>query len=329
MSGSNPPNVWQRWIQQPQSLWLRRALFQVHLWSGIGIGLYVLMISLTGSVLVYANELYVAATPKPIISSGSGPRLTDAQLTDAAVRAYPGYQVVNLARARNPDQAVDIWLQRGKQEKKRMFDPRTSQDLGDSVPLGIWAMSKLLDLHDNLLAGPTGRNVNGFGALLLLALAATGLVIWWPGVKTWRRSLRVHRGVGWKRVVWDLHSMIGFWSLGFIALFAVSGGYLAFPQPFEDLALELAPVFGVGDRVNYWLAILHFGRINGIGFACGGPGLCDKAIKAIWALFGLAPATMFTTGAIMWWNRVLRPRWRTLSAPVQPDQADAVTTLDS
>ena len=258
MGGSNQPNVWKRWVHQPQNIWLRRALFQVHLWSGIGIGLYVLMISVTGSVLVYSNELYRAATPKPIISNDSGPRLSDEQLKEAALRAYPGYRVENLGRARNPDQAVDVWLRRGDQEKKRLFDPRTGNDLGESVPLGIRFVSGLIDLHDNLLAGPTGRKVNGIGAIAVLALAATGLVIWWPGIKTWRRSLTLHRGVGWKRLIWDLHSMIGFWSFGFMLLFAVSGVYLAFPQPFEALAVRLEPLIGDPDQVIYWLADLAF-----------------------------------------------------------------------
>src|ERR1700680_2395294 len=97
-------NVWQRWIPQPQNLWLRRALFQVHLWSGIGIGLYVLMISVTGSVLVYRNELYVAAAPKPIFSTSSKPQLTEDQLKEAALRAYPGYEFDNLARTLDPNQ---------------------------------------------------------------------------------------------------------------------------------------------------------------------------------------------------------------------------------
>ena len=60
------------------------------------------------------------------------------------------------------------------------------------------------------------------------------------------------------------------------------------------------------DGIIYWVAYLHFGRINGIGIPCSGPGLCDQMTKAIWALFGLAPAAMFVTGAIMWWNRVIR-----------------------
>jgi len=309
-----PLTLWQRWVRQPQKIWFRRALFQVHLWSGIAIGLYILIISVTGSVLVYRNELYRAATRPPIISKGSGPRLSDAQLAEAAGHLYPGYRVVRIGRARNPDQTVDVWLSRGAAVKKRMFDPRTGSDVGDSVPTGIWLVSKLLDLHDNLLAGPAGRKVNGAGAVAVLALAVTGLAIWWPGSKTWRRSLTLHRGVGWKRLNWHLHSMIGFWSLGFTLVFGVSGLYLGFPDSVQDLADRLEPPTAanagirIGDRVIYWLAYLHFGRINGIGIPCSGRGLCDQTTKLIWALFGMAPAAMFVTGAIMWWNRVLRPR---------------------
>ena len=51
------------------------------------LGLYILMISVTGSVLVYSNELYRAATPEPIPSKASGPRLTDDQLSKAATRS--------------------------------------------------------------------------------------------------------------------------------------------------------------------------------------------------------------------------------------------------
>ncbi|HEV2200277.1 MAG TPA: PepSY-associated TM helix domain-containing protein [Bryobacteraceae bacterium] len=323
MSGGNPLTVWQRWLRQPQRLWIRRALFQVHLWSGIAVGLYILMISVTGSVLVYRNELFRAATPAPIISKGPGPRLTDDQLKDAAARVYPGYRVVVVGRARDPDQAVDVSLGRGDEVKKRMFDPRSGADLGDSVPTGIRLVSKLIDLHDNLLAGAAGRKVNGAGALATLVLAATGLTIWWPGVKTWRRSLILPHGLGWKRWTWHLHSMIGFWSLGFTLVFAFSGIYLANPDLLQDIADKLEPLtaanagFRVGDRVIYWLAYLHFGRINGIGIPCSGPGICDQTTKATWAIFGLAPAAMFATGAIMWWNRVLRPGWKAL-IPIFP-----------
>jgi uncharacterized iron-regulated membrane protein len=306
--------VWQRWVRQPQKVWLRKAFFQVHLWSGLMVGLYILMISMTGSVLVYRNELYRAATPEPIISSGSGPRMTDEQLTGSAHSLYPSYRVVKLRRPTNLDEAVEVQFARGKEVKNRLFDPRTGSDLGDSVPLGIWAVSKLLDLHDNLFAGSVGREVNGIGAFAVVLLAATGLTIWWPGILTWRKSLTLRRGLGWKATIWHLHSTIGFWSLAFTLVFGLSGIYLAYPEKIQDFADWIQPptVANAGrravDSIVYWLAYLHFGRIQGIGIPCRGPGVCDQTTKAVWALFGLAPAAMVVTGGIMWWNRVLRRR---------------------
>jgi len=80
---SSQRSAWQRWVRQPQKVWLRRALFQVHLWSGIGLGLYVFFISVTGSVLVYCNELYEWATP-PVIEQSVTP--AQAQEVHAFIR---------------------------------------------------------------------------------------------------------------------------------------------------------------------------------------------------------------------------------------------------
>lgn len=305
---------WQRWVRQPQTVRWRLVLLQVHLWSGLGLAFYMCLISVTGSVLVYRNELYEAATPDPIVSTGSGPRLTDEELGEAARRAHQGFRVERLVRAVNPDEAVDVWLSRGEEGIHHLFDPRSGADLGSSPPLGIWLVSTLIELHDDLLAGPTGRRVNGLGAFGLLLVALTGLVIWWPGIERWRRSVMVRRGVGWKRFVWDLHSAVGFWSVGFMLLSAVSGLYLSNPNAVQALADWLEPLtdenagYRLVDSALSWLAYLHFGRINGIGIPCTGPGFCDQSTKAVWAALGLAPAVMFVTGATMWWNRVLRPR---------------------
>jgi uncharacterized iron-regulated membrane protein len=305
---------WQRWISKPQTTWLRKAIFQVHLWSGIGVGLYVFLVSVTGSVAVYRNELFRAATREPVVFTESGERLSDEQLKAAATRAYPGYTVLTIRWARDPRQGATISLQSGTRVKNRLFQPYTGADLGDAVPLGIWLVSRLLDLHDDLLGGKTGRKVNGVGAILVIVLALTGLVVWWPGIKNWRRNLTVHRKVGWQRFTWDLHSAIGFWSLGFILLFGISGVYLGYPETFQDLADKIEPPTDANggtrivDQVVYWLAYLHFGRINGIGIPCRGPGLCDAMTKLVWAVFGLAPAVMFITGAVMWWNRWVRKK---------------------
>lgn len=51
-------NGWQRWWQAPQTHPLRRALFQLHLWLGILFGLYILVISVSGSAIVLRPWLH-------------------------------------------------------------------------------------------------------------------------------------------------------------------------------------------------------------------------------------------------------------------------------
>ena len=303
------------WLRHPQRVGLRKVLFQIHLWSGISVGLYIFFISITGSVLVYRNELYSASTPNPVVAEISSPVLSDERLVEEAIRRYPDYQLDRINRSGNPDVAVEVWLENQGRLMKRFFDPRTGMDIGSAERTGQMLVVGLIELHESFLLGSTGRKVNGLGAMAVLLLVCTGIIIWWPGTRRWRRSLTLHGGVGWKRFIWDIHSMVGFWSFGFIAVFAFSGIYLCFPNFFHDLADRIQPITDANagqrfvDRALYWLAFLHFGRINGIGIPCSGPGICDQSVKAVWALFGLAPALMFVTGSTMWWDRVVK-RWR-------------------
>lgn len=314
MSNTNSLTTKQGWLHQPQRLRFRKFLFQIHLWSGISLGLYIFFISITGSVLVYRNELYVMATPNPVISTSSEPILSEELLIDKVNLLYPGYELTRMNRFGSPDQAVEISLEMDNNTIKRFVDPYNGNDVGSAERTGQMLVVKLIELHESFLIGPMGRKINGGGAIAVLLIVFSGLVIWWPGVRRWRRSLTFQKGIGWRRQIWDIHSMVGIWSFLFILVFALSGAYLSFPDFFHDLGDKLQPMTTENagsrfvDKFLYWLAFLHFGRINGIGLVCSGPGLCDQSVKAIWALFGLAPAVMFVTGTCMWWNRVLR-RW--------------------
>lgn len=312
--------IWRQWVRQPQRIWLRRAIFQVHLWAGVVLGLYVLVVCVTGGVLVYRNELYRAYSPKPIVVEGTGTPMSEDAIREAATRAYPGHTVREIRPGDSPAHAVEVTLERADRSIRRAFHPFTGTDLGDPVPFGYRATSWLLDLHDNLLAGDTGRRVNGFGALGLLLLSVTGAVIWWPGVTAWRRSLLLERRANWKRVTWSLHSVLGFWFFGFIVLWGVTGAYLSLPDTFTALfdavepMDEANPVERVVDRIAYWLAYLHFGRLGGRGIPGCGRGLCDSTTKAVWAAAAVAPTLMAVTGLVMWWNRVLAPALRRRSS---------------
>ena len=294
---------WQRWVRQPQRVWLRRALFQVHLWTGLALGLYVVMLSITGSALVYRNEMdRYFATPRPAFDP-KATRLTTDQIRAVVEKLYPGYTVTRIGdriTRRNP--TIEVWVERGADKKERLFNPYTAEDLGDSVTQGEYFVLWLARLHDELLFDRTGKYWNGALSGVFTITALTGLVVWWPGSNRWKRSLGIKWRSGWRRFNWDLHSAIGFWLFLFMLMWGISGFYLGVPEPFSNFVDSISDPDAIlgdrpGDIVLNWLTRLHFGRWRNLPW-----------LKAVWAFVGLIPAMMLVTGVIMWWNRVLRKR---------------------
>jgi len=94
----------------------------------------------------------------------------------------------------------------------------------------------------SLTVNSTGRTVNGAIAFSLILMFATGIIVWWPGIDRWRRSLMVDFSSGWKRINWDLHSAIGFWLFALLMLWAVTGVEFAFPRGFRRVVNSVSPL---------------------------------------------------------------------------------------
>ncbi len=294
---------WDRWVRQPKTMWLRRALFQVHLWAGLALGLYIVVLSLSGSALVFRDELMEAfETPLPAYQSGRKP-LSRAELTEAAERVYPGYEVIRVGDRFTRDRPViEIWVERGEERQERLFNPYNGEEVGAALPLGVRAIIWTANLHNDLLLGETGKRINGVGSGLVALIALSGMVVWWPGIQGWRRGLGVKWKARWPRLTWDLHSAFGFWFFALILLWAASGIYMAFPEPVHaavDATSHPDAILGTrpADTVLRWFVRLHFGRWEGLPLLSG-----------LWVVMGLVPAMMFVTGTVMWWNRVIRNR---------------------
>ena len=293
-------NLAQRLARHPQGVWARKALFQVHLWTGVGVGLYIFAISISGSAIVFRREIARLAWSSPKVVP-AGRILTAQELAAVAKKAYPRFDVAGVIFHKQADRAAEVTITRGQRRVERAFDPYTGKDLGgignDEPKIMIW----LVKLHDDLLGDRTGRRVNGVGALLLTVLCLTGILIWWPGVARWWRSLILRRNVGWARFNWDVHSAVGFWMFAFVLMWGVSGIYLSFPDPFTNLVDYLQPYDPnsrdprSGDELLAWLARIHFGRAYG------------TTVKWLYVVLGMVPVVLFVTGGVMWWHRVLRP----------------------
>jgi uncharacterized iron-regulated membrane protein len=262
---------------------LRRVLFHIHCWTGIVVGLYVVVVCATGSLLVFRVEFYEYFRPGTFITQRAN-RLNEAQLTELARRDYPQARIVRVLIPRRRTSAAEVYIEGDGAALHRLFDPYTGRDCGDADPQAVIWFEKISKLHGNLMAGQTGRLFNGIGSIAVLLLSATGMALWWRGMKHWTRGLFVRWGKSWKAFNWDLHSAVGFWTSVVVFLWALTGVYFSFPRFFAPL----------GDPMISFFVSMHFGRTYGL------------PVKFIWAFVGMMPPLLFVTGAIMWWNRWIK-----------------------
>lgn len=288
-------NGWRRWLQAPATHWLHRMLFQVHMWLGIGFGLYILMISLSGSAIVLRpqfSQWFVHSQ----VSSSEGAALSGVELEKSISATYAAYSVIRVVPASRPGRAVYVELEKNSVSQARFFDQYSGKDLGSNYPWQVASIEWLTKLHDELLLGRDGRKLNGIGGLLLLLMVVSGLTIWWQGSKRWLQGLVLRRNSP-RGFLWQLHSFLGFWSLLLMFAWGFTAIYFAWPEPFEMLMDWFDPDLNDVERPDSWLLFLikiHFGRFRGLLWA-----------NILWILLGLLPAAMYISGFILWYRRVV------------------------
>ncbi len=264
------------WLWRPRSAWFRKVVFQVHLWSGLLLGIYVVVVCASGSALVFRNDIY-------------------------------------------------DWLESG------------GKAVSYKAALYHW-LSWLGKLHGSLLMDTDGMTANAIGGFLIAALCLTGIAVWWPGLGSWRRALAIRASTGWKRFVFDLHSVVGFWTFAVLLMWGLTGGYFVFPQPFRAAITLFTPInpptlvqpslqpatpnrspsavagrpfprrrpLTLGARILRGFSNAHYGTFGGWG------------VKVLWVILGLAPAILFSTALVMWYSRVFGPALRHLRRRSMP-----------
>ena len=207
------------------------------------LALYLIAISLSGAVLVFRQELTRWSLPKSLSGFDPAHLANPEQVMMRFAQAEPGGTVTLLQM---PSPQLPAFLLEGKNnlgEPARWWaDPM----MGPLLPApGNW-LDTLLDLHDYLLLPHAyGMQVNAIGAGGLLIVAVTGILLWWPGVKHWKRGLRLNLRANWRRLNYDLHNAIGFWTLAIVSWWALSGVYFGYYRQVTAAVAAISPPRGM------------------------------------------------------------------------------------
>ena len=140
-------------------------------------------------------------------------------------------------------------------------------------------MKQVLTLHTHLLADEPGEITVSITTVATLLIVLIGVLLWWDD-KIWR----VRMGASWKRIVFDLHHLLGI-AFSLVLVIMVGTGTLIQLNEEEGEAAAAAV-----ERVPESLRALHTGDFLG------------TPTRAIWFVGALVLAWQVVSGFLMWWN---------------------------
>lgn len=230
----------------------RALMRRIHLWLGLSVGLLFVLLGLTGSALVFYQEIDAGLHPEIMARSDRPVAGWSSPVWDRALSTVRNHWPEEGGQWRF--EAVDApgpiaaryypsGAPGGHMAKRTMV--WLSPDGGRVLRHDGWgdyAMSWIYELHMDLLSGEAGHKVVGWSGLAILILLGTGLGAWWPR-GGWRKAITFKRRAAPIRRLHDIHKLTGLASLLLLALFAATGFMLALPRE-SNLVLEhiIAPI---------------------------------------------------------------------------------------
>lgn len=205
---------------------MRKRLWQLHSWLGLLAGLGLLVIGLTGSLLVFHEELEAGFNPELVrVEPHAAGRLPLDRLLAEAQRQLPNHEVTGWLPQYDAPHLADLLyvIERGHNEwLVATLDPYTGRLLA-SPRLGTTTLTGwLLDLHYTFLADHVGMLVAGLFGVLLCVLGVSGV---WLYREFWRNLFTLRWGRGARILCSDLHKFTGITSVAFNLLLGFTGAY--------------------------------------------------------------------------------------------------------
>jgi uncharacterized iron-regulated membrane protein len=243
---------------------IRRLIGQIHLWTGLVLCIPFVLLGLTGSILVFQDELNQAfGSAARHVAPGGAARPTSDIIAAARAVAPVGFVPIAYAAPTAAGELASVRLAPpgrsgpGTDVVRIKVDPVSLETIPEPQD-GL--LRQIFFLHSTLLMkNREGRQLIGWLGVVMLVMGISGLVNWWPRRSQWRSAFSVSKQARGFQLHRQLHGAAGIWGLLVFITVSFAGVYLAFPTtiasavdlvlPARDLrakaaALRVAPIDG-------------------------------------------------------------------------------------
>ncbi|UBM60613.1 PepSY domain-containing protein [Marinilongibacter aquaticus] len=246
---------------------LRKTFFWIHKWLGLATGIVVFLVSISGCVYVFQDELKLWFYPEKYFIEAENTHAALQPLSRLILSAesalgseekvsrvdlYPDPHRTWVFRASKTDEeAFGHWNY--QVYNKRIFIDPYSGKIQAIENSKTEFFQVALQLHMNLLLGKRiGQPIVAYSTVVFMILLISGLWLWWP--KNWtkrslKQGLKLDFKRKWKRINYDLHNVLGFYAFAIALVFCVTGLVFAFPK-FKTAYVERLNKWGEGQVQN-------------------------------------------------------------------------------
>ncbi|GGZ39133.1 sulfite reductase [Echinicola pacifica] len=199
----------------------------LHLWLGLVSGIVVVLVSLTAAALTFEDEIRLLLEPYETVQASEGQELLPPSVLAEAVKQEYGFPSVYGVMYRGEGRSAMVpYYQDRRNYRQVLVNPYTAEVLHLRKLNDDFFRFMLMGHYQLWLPRPIGKPVVAYSTLIFVITLITGLVLWWP--KKWTRatknaSFKVKWPASPKRLNYDLHNVIGFYSLLIALVLGLTG----------------------------------------------------------------------------------------------------------
>ncbi|SHE48570.1 PepSY-associated TM helix domain-containing protein [Chryseobacterium vrystaatense] len=229
---------------------------KLHLWFGLSVGIIVFIVSLTGTLYVFKDEIQNSLRKEAMYVKES----SSTPLSIAVLKEKVSLEL----NEKFPINAVEISLDKNKSYRFSYYEKnKKGWNYFEEVKINKLVYvdqynGKILAVYDEkynffnilkyihwslLLNSEWGKYVVGIPTVLFIFMLITGIVLWWPKNKKARKGrfwFSWENVKTWKRKNYDLHNVLGFYASFFALLISITGIYFAYPYVKNTFNLALS-----------------------------------------------------------------------------------------
>lgn len=228
---------------------MKKFFRTIHLYLSLAAGLFIVIASVTGAIMSFEDEIsHTFFAERYFVKPTSTQKLSINELIAIAEQSQKtivsGLKVYNAA-----DRSVEINLAAKEKANPETSKPKTEEKKGrkpgflvyinpydgqilERVKSGVSFFKKVEMIHRFLLSkkGGIGNYVMSYSSVFFFFILITGVILWWPkNKKVLRQRLKIKWDGKGKRLIHDLHVVIGFYTSIFLIVVVGTGLIMAFP----------------------------------------------------------------------------------------------------